>query len=145
MRGNAANVVEASFATNARGRTCGVVTQERSQTQHVVEVDGLSRSVRPSCGDAEVRPLRGKSRLGKIASWDDARRVVRVERNFVRVSDLFEIGCETGESAASLIETDKNAAAGFAARRAMHAFHSRDGAARQQTANIDHFIGWRGA
>src|SRR5277367_258934 len=131
MRGTAAKVVRAYFATKARGRTCGVVTQERSQIQHVVEVDHLSRSVRPSDGD--VRPLRGKRRLRKIASWNDARRVVGVERNLVRVSDLLEVGCETGESAAGLIETDKNAAAGFAARGAMHAFHSRDRTARQQT------------
>ena len=103
-------------------------------------VDRFGGSVGPSGGDAEMRPFWGKRGSGKIARRNEVGRIVGGKGNFVTVGELSQIASESGERVVGARQTQQDAAARFAARRAMHTFHAGHSAAGKQATDVQHFV-----
>src|ERR1700722_3866310 len=82
-----------------------------------------------------------KRRHGQITRWKNSSGVIRSERNFGRVSRLFELGSKSIERTVRFLDADQDAAARLAPGRSMHGGHFRDRPAGRQPSDVDHFVG----
>src|SRR5271170_5034771 len=115
-------------------------SQQRDQRTEVAEVCAFRWRIGPRGCDSEMSPSYGENGRSNVTRRNDSGGIVGGKRNLVRVGELPEFGGETASDAIRFFEAKQDAAARFAAGRAMDAFDARNSSAGKQAANVDHLV-----